>query len=121
MSAPVKGRLDVDAAGVVDAAATVLGDDAVLGRALVAGVTAAAATVPGVTVAAVTVLAGGATGAGVTVLVGPLGTTQPPGSVIDWVGMHWAPATAGIDNSDTAATNEPTTAVLIHFIVSNFP
>ena len=118
-SAPVKGRLEVDAG--VDAAATESGDgevgDAVSGRALLAGVTAAAATVPVVTVPAVTVLTGG----GVTVPMGAFGgVTQSPGSVIDWVTMHWAPATAGIDSNEAAATHEPTTALLIHFIVSNF-
>jgi hypothetical protein len=46
---------------------------------------------------------------------------QPPGSVMDWETMHCAPATAGIANSEAAATHEPTTALLIHFIVSNFP
>jgi hypothetical protein len=109
-SAPVKGRLDVEA-GVVDAAATVAGF--VSGRAAV-GVTAAG----GATTAAVTVLTGG----GVTDVPETTGgMAQPPGSVMDWETMHCAPATAGIANSEAAATHEPTTALLIHFIVSNFP
>jgi hypothetical protein len=83
----------------------------VAGRA--AGVTAA-----GVTVAAATVLTGG----GVTEVPLTIGVwVQVPGSVIDSETMHWAPATAGTDSSETAATHEATTALLIHFISSNFP
>jgi hypothetical protein len=89
------------------------------GVTVLAGV-AAAVTVPpeGVTTTVFTPLTGGGV---IGAFVGPLGTLTQPGSLIVWVHTGCAPATAGTDNSDAAATHEPTTALLIHFMVSYFP